>query len=517
VALKPEVLVIKDLAGGDIVAGGGPNVIILGEAQDGPSLNVDGKLIEIGGSQDVINKLGPILFSNPAHDVAFAYLEMAGAKFWWGRVIGTGGVKALVNLNDFNGSPAQTVRAEWNGVGAHPSTSGLEYKMRISRGRGSTTDTGAGRVDTKYELLDPTNRALTTLDGVNMITTDQNYAVSLWNDLGALCRLVDLSPSDTYQNTDEPAVGTYNFTLGANPIAATTTERQLAADALALQPVGYHATVGVWGWPSADVNYLASKVAPRLSTVVSHLADGATPSSATTHINAITANRDSVAVFSGWGVRLRNSQKRVPGLPQVLAMATLAAQTGDAAGRSVNLTGANVPDGGWLSFDAVTEADRSSYATPRCNPLYSTSSTTTRVVVGDVLTLEEGRYSQWGVRRADNLILRDVLDFLNNVVNLRPEYPFARKVNNLNVALTLNTFAKIKQQITALFESYPATLLGGAEGIGWAWAADGVNTQDGFDPQFKLGTEPAGVARRMQLLIGQVGGRFAVVATEGGN
>ena len=66
--------------------------------------------------------------------------------------------------------------------------------------------------------------------------------------------------------------------------------------------------------------------------------------------------------------------------------------------------------------------------------------------------------------------------------------------------------------IRMLFQDYPATLLSGGRGTGWDWAADGVNSTDGFEPRFKLGTAPAGVARIIYLLIGRVDGRF--VATQ---
>jgi hypothetical protein len=266
----------------------------------------------------------------------------------------------------------------------------------------------------------------------------------------------------------------------------------------------------VVGWAPADINVLAPLARAKWSTVVSHLAKAATPTSAQTHADGITAARDAVVVTRGWGRWFRNSAKWIPGLAQVLAKAVLA---GRRTGGSVNLTGANEAEDRWLDFETVNPTEREGFAAARCNPLYRVANRyQTGVIVGDVLTLASGRYSQWGVRRADNLIVTDILEYLDSAVKLRAEYPFGLKTGLVHSPITLSTFNTIDRDITSLFDSYPATLLSGGRGAGWDWAADGVNTVDGFEPRFKLGTAPAGVARIIYLLIGRVDGRF--VATQ---
>lgn len=513
-AQAPKVIVQQDSsAAGALALAPTDKVVILAETRDGPSLNADGKLIFIGGIEDVYQKLGRNLASSPVLDMLASKFDIDQTPFYVGRVTGaTSGVKAQTAvIVDIQGSPGNSIRATWWGMGAD----GNLYSLKVSRGRLSTSDTGAGRVDTKLELIETASgKVIASLDNLVMDTSKANYAVDSWNALGTLCTLADQTPSDTYEIADEPAVGTYAFSSGADPVAATTTERQAAADKLALVAELDFALIGVQSWPAADVNYLAGKAATPLWTIIAHLADGTTSSAAATFEAAITSSRDRVALHAGWGKNLRNPKKRIPGLGQVLAQAVLGSRTPQ--GRSANLTGANQAIDRWIEFDTYTQSELEAFAAARTNPMYRVANNyQTGVIVADVLSLsKEPRYSQWGSRRGDDQILYDIVSYLNNRVKLSKNFPFGLKVSGINAPISLDSLSRIDGDIVRLMAEYPVSLLSGGRGTGWDWAGDIVNGVDGPEPVFKLGTDVAKVGRILTVLIGEVQGRFTVQSVE---
>lgn len=508
----PKVVIINDARGGGVIAGAGGQfpIVFLGEAADGPSLNADGALIRINGSADVQKWLGPPSFGNYWHDVLQAFLDMAGVPCLFGRVTGAGGAKAQVDLDDFAATPAPTARFRWRGPSSLPSLPGSQYKIRVSRGRRSTSDAGAGRVDTKLELLSPTGEVLASLDEVEMDPQSPRYAPVAWNALGAQCEMLDLSPSDPYENTDEPAVGTFSFAAGADPAAVTAAERQAAAAALDGAQAAHFALVGVVAWGATELNALLGYAEANLWQVIVHLAEGATPTTAAALEAALTTNRDRVALHRGWGKWFRNPAKSIPGIAQVMAGAVIAARSG--GGLLVNATGANLAEDRWVDFEPVSRGDREGFAAARTNPLYRKSSRyLSGVVVADVLSLStDPAYAQWGSRRAVDLVVSDVLAYLNDRVLLNVVgYPFAATTQPGAADVNQSTFNQIDADVASLFSQYPAGLLAGGRGVGWDWAAEGVrNGLEGPEPVFLLGVAPAKAARIIYVKIGVVEGRF---------
>jgi hypothetical protein len=214
-------------------------------------------------------------------------------------------------------------------------------------------------------------------------------------------------------------------------------------------------------------------------------------------------------VHRGWGTYWRNGDKRIPGLGQVLAQAVVTARAG--GGRAVNVTGAGIAVDQWTKFDT----DAKGFAASRTNPLYFRRSDRygNGVVIGDVLSLsKERKYAQWGSRRADDLILYDVVQYLDNRVKLNPNYPWGSTKDD---PTSQGTAQKVDDEIAALFAQYPLTLLSGPRGTGWDWRFDNIiNGADGPEPVFLLGTDPAKVGRIFYVKIGQVAGRFTVVGAQ---
>ena len=510
----PKVIVEQDNSGATPFLNPDVNkIILLLESPDGPSLNADGILMKINGP-DENSRLGRNLASNPALDVIAMFQDIARVPLYVGRVTGAGGAKAATaDINDFNGVPAATLKGNWRGLG----TEGNLYALRVSRGAQSTTDTGAGRVDTKLEIIEiATSRVVAVQDRLVMNTASERYALTVWNAQSSYpATLTDLNAADTYQNTDEPAVGTYNFTGGTAPAAATATERQAAIDALDAAQTTKFAIVGFWSWGATECNYAAGKAAAKLWTIIDYLADGTTPAAALTRRAAITSANDRVAMHAGWGKSVRNSSKRIPGIAQVLGQAVVAARF--FGGRGVNTTGANQAVDMWTEFDPVSETQREAFADARTNPLYMVNNRYQRgVVIGDVLALynTDARYAQWGSRRGDDLILSDVIAYLENRVALNGEYLFGPKVAGVNAPISVATLSKIDGEITRLFAEYPPTLLTGGRGVGWDWFGDVQNGVDGPEPIFLLGTDIAKVGRIFKVKIGRVEGRFTVLSTQ---
>jgi hypothetical protein len=515
---KPDVLRRLNLVQ-SLVPGETDNVIILGESVDGYSLNFDNQLISIFDLD--LSKLGTNLASSPLHEVLKSTLELGLTKFKFGRITGAGGAKAqTVVINDFNGAPAPTLRFQWT-LGSE----GNLYRIDIARGKGSTTDTGAGRLDTKVSLIEiATGKVLKSLDGVTMNRAGTSYLVGLWNAFGLNAIATDQTPNDTYENTDEPAIGSYVFTGGIAPAAATDTEIQAAITALVARADTMLAFIGVYGFSSTNLNLLAANSFNKLWTIADHLVDGATAATAKARDTALTNNTQSVASFVGWGYWKTNPYKRIPGLGQAMGLALRIGRE-----RSLNFTGANIAVSGWQaaqdpvtgstppSFDPPTELD--GFADAYTNPIYEipAGEGRTGVVVMDVLShSRDVRYAQWGYWRAECAVVRDVMNYLKRII-LNPEYPFGKKsVAGVQAAITKSTFDKIKSEIKSLIAQYPPGLLQDtAEGLGWGWSSDGSNTTTGFKPKFTLGLNFAGVAREIEFEVGAVPGQVAVAVVGG--
>lgn len=512
---SPKVIFLPDESGASPRASQGVTVVILGQAPDGPSLNVDGALMILSSIEDINLRLGRNTAVHIAHEICAEFFDRARTPFYFGRITGTGGVKAQTPvINDLAGTPVATLRASWAGQ----STNGNRYSLKVSRGRLSTTDTGAGRKDTKLELIETlTNKVIQVLEGT-MDVSSRAYLVNAWNNLKTVCNLADQTPNDTYENTDEPLVGTYAFTGGVDPIAMTSTEIQAAVDNLDTAQNLNKALVGVWGWTAAEVNYLANKAEAHRWHIIDQLEETVTPASAKTHADGITTSRKSVSTYRGWGLRVENSladpvatqiDKRTPGLPVVLAQAVRGARNGN--GRAYNQVGAGEIVDGWVSFDGVTPGDKELYAQARVNPLYFEEFEGQKgVVIGDVLTLaDDGRYNQFPAKRVDDLIFSDIEAYLNNRVKLKDGYLWG---TTKEADLSVSTAAQIDADIVRLFVQYPNTLLSGGRGVGWEWQFhDLINGTDGPEPVFKLGTAPAQIGRIFTVLVGRVEGRFGVI------
>ncbi|HXF03775.1 MAG TPA: hypothetical protein VNJ87_00150, partial [Candidatus Macondimonas sp.] len=160
----------------------------------------------------------------------------------------------------------------------------------------------------------------------------------------------------------------------------------------------------------------------------------------------------------------------------------------------------------------VSRGEREGFAAARTNPLYRKSSRYLNgVVVADVLSLStDPAYAQWGSRRAVDLVVSDVLAYLNDRVLLNVVgYPFAATTQPGAADVNQSTFNQIDADVTSLFGQYPAGLLAGGRGVGWDWAAEGVrNGLEGPEPVFLLGVAPAKAARVIYVKIGVVEGRF---------
>lgn len=506
----PTVFREYDNSAAPIQAGqGNIKVIVVGESTDGASLNADNALPFIGAADALERILGRRSSSLVAYETLEMIFDIAEAGVYFGRVVGAGGVKAQTAvINDITAGPTPALRATWRGVGVN----GNRFRLVVSRGRLSTADTGAGRVDTRLTLIEiATARVVYTLDNLVMNSAAENYTVDTWNAAGQPCILADQTLADTYDNLDEPAVGNYDFTGGTDPAAAGSTERQAAVDKLAALPSTRGARVGVYGWPAADVQYLASKARAMSWKVVAHLADGATPSSAATFTAGITSALERVAVFTGWGKPARYPTKRIPGLGQVLAQMIVGARRG--AGLSVNDIGANEATDVWVEFDPLLESDRQAFSNARANPLrFKQNRYQNGVVVGDVQSLStDPRYDQIGKTAGEDLIADDVIDWLEANVLLNNDYPIHAKANGQNTDLTIASLNSIDARILEVLTTrYPATLIDRARGVGWDWRGD-ITTGSNPEWVFWLGLDVAGVGRVAYVKIGQVPGRFAIL------
>jgi hypothetical protein len=510
----------RELATGSNVLrpGDADTIIFLMESRDGSSLNADAKLIAINGFDDLV-KLGQNRPGSVTIDTLQSFIDIGNTTFKIGRVTGSGGVKAQTAvISDFNATPAATLRAFWRGVG----TDGNGFSLVIARGPKSSTDTGAGRVDTLVQLIETASgKVYGSFEGT-MNQDDQYYLITNWNARGYLNTLTDQSLSDTYNNADEPAVGTYAFTGGTDPASATTTERQAAATVLAGLPESRFALIVTVDWDTGALNVLGAGAVENLWSIVNHFGDGQTPAGAKTIADAISSARQAFAMFTGWGWRYRNNRKRIPGVGQVAGLASLIG-----AQKSPNMVGANIAVDGWVSpgqnnagdfippFDVPSKTDREAFAQARVNPLRWITGKRNGVIVGDVLSLSsDDRYSQWGMWRGENFIVRDVISYLENEVLLNPDYPFVLKdANGIEAGISLSTFAKVKAKIANLMKQYPSGLLpSSVEGEGWSWAGQTNPISGGFEVLFTLGLDIAGVPRVIRLRSDQVSARVAVLA-----
>lgn len=496
-------------AAGPIVSEG-LNLLVLGEGNDGPSLNGDGKLIRIASISD-IDKLGSATAGLATHDEIKKHFALGGKAFWFGRVIGASGVKAQTSvINDIQVTPVVSLRLVWEGVG----TDGNQYSLKISRGFNSSSDTGAGRLDSRVELLK--NGVLvpgSAIDGKNMNAASSDYILANWNGRG-FGALTDQTPADTYDNLDEPAIGTYALAGGVNHAAVTTTERQAAATALDSLS-GYDlADVVIAGWAATDVNFLAGKCLAHFWTLFAIQPSSVNAAASAAYNAAITTNKDFVSVLNGYGIASANGLKTISGAPVVTSSLQKFAGI---TGKQVNDIGMNQGTDGWDSFSEPNASDKQVFTDSRTIPIYRIPITDRerggQVVIGDCLSLAPGRYSQIGTRRTDNMVLTDVLATINaRVIGDTTNYPISNKVLGVHPVENVNTFRKIGQLIQTVFSSYPSNLFIGSKGVGYDWSCDTISGIDGAELQIKLGTAPSGTIRIAYVLLGGVVGRFTVVS-----
>ncbi len=509
-AEAPKIRVIDDNeTAGDVIISSGTNVIILAEANSGLSLNLDNVLIRIDDESEIDLKLGRTLATQTINDQVRAFLDQTKSGLWVGRVTGAGGAKAAsAAILDFQGVPVATAQFRSKRLSADDN----RFSVRVSRGRYSTSDTGAGRIDTKIELLiAATLEVIGTINEANMDVASENYALTAWNNnFGDFIEMIDAAPSGVYTNTTEPAVGTYALSGGTDPAAASSTERGAAALALADLTDVANALVGAV-WTASDVTTLANAITPLGHSTLAHLGDLTTPSAASIYTTALPASSD-IAVSSGWGAWWRNKNKRLPGLVQVLAQAVISARPD--GNRSYNKVGANIAVKGWSSFDSNVKKE--GFAAANVNPLFYVSDKRRKgVIIRDVLSQSlDPRYRQWSTKRAQNMIVADVTSFLETDVLLRDEYLFGNKVAGVNADISVDSFARADAQIEEIFAQYPASLLTGKRGKGWDWRGDVINGTDGPEPVFYLGLSIGKVARIIWLRIGKVEGRFVAVEVE---
>jgi hypothetical protein len=517
----PKTVRVYDNGNAPIQAGSGVPVVFLVESNDGADLNNDNVLYDIGSKEEFEASIGRITPSSNAIETIQSYFDICAGRAMVGRITGTGGTKAttavIVDVTPV--TPVNTLQATWRGKGVN----GNLYSLRVTRGRKSTTDTGAGRVDTKIELIEAaTARVLGFQDELVMNVNSSQYALRVWNVAGYPCVLVDSTPADSYQNTDEPAVGTYAFSAGTDPASSLDAQIQLAVDKLSEHAETRDARIGVVDWTSTNVNYLAAKAESLSWKIVAYLHNNTTPSSAATFVAGVTTNLARVAVFVGSGYTTNHSAKRISGVGQVLAQMVVGARR--EGGRSVNDMGAGDRVSIWQSFDLLTPAARDGYALARVNPLYmkpAAGSLDAGVIVGDVLSLSnDSRYNQIIHICGEDLVVNTLTDWLDEYVNLKLEYPIQPKLGGVNTDITLDSLSRMDSKIKVLMENdFPKTLFGKARGKsgGWDWRGDTQTDSDGTNWVFWLGLDIAGVGRISTIKIGRVAGRFAVIsAAQGG-
>jgi hypothetical protein len=514
----PKVIRVYDTSNAPIQAGSGVPVVFLVESNDGADINNDNVLYSISSSEEFEASIGRVVSSLNAIETLQSYFDICQGRAFVGRITGAGGAKAATAaILDFTPvTPVVTLQGTWRGKGVN----GNLYSLRVTRGRKSTTDTGAGRVDTKIELLETaTSRVLGFQDELVMDVNSSSYALNIWNAAGYPCVLVDSTPADSYQNTDEPAVGTYAFSAGTDAAAPVSAQYQLAADKLSEHTETRDARVGIVGWAATDANYLAGLSEPLSWKVIPYLPNGTTPSSAATFVSGITTKLARVGVFAGWGKTTRYPSKKISGLGQVLAQMVVSARR--EGGKAVNTIGANEAIDIWQEFDLLTPAAREGYASTRVNPLYKkVNRYQNGVVVGDVQSLSsDPRYSQIGHISGEDLVVNDITDWLDANATANNNFVYQPKVGGVNTGLTLDSLSRIDSNIAALLSlEYPKTLFGKTRGQsgGWDWRGDVQTDSDGTNPVFWLGLDIAGVGRIATVKIGQVAGRFAVISAQQG-
>jgi hypothetical protein len=516
----PKTIRVYDNSNAPIEAGSGVPVVFLVQSNDGADLNVDNALYQISSKEEFEASIGRRASGLNAIETIESYFDICKGSAFVGRITGVGGAKATTaEILDFTAvTPVVTLQGTWRGKGVN----GNLYSLRVTRGRKSTTDTGAGRVDTKIELLETaTARVLGFQDELVMDVNSSKYALSIWNAAGYPCVLVDSTPADSYQNTDEPAVGTYAFSAGTDAAAPVPAQYQLAADKLSEHTETRDARVGVVGWGATDVNYLAGKAETLTWKIIAYLEATATPSSAATFVSGITTNLARVAVFAGWGKTTSYPDKNISGVGQVLAKMVLGARR--EGGKSVNDMGAGERVSIWQEFDLLTPSAREGYASTRVNPLYkkpATKKLDAGVIIGDVLSLSNDlRYSQIIHICGEDFVTNDITDWLDEYVNNKLEYPIQAKVGGVNTEITLDSISRVDSNIKSLMTfEYPKTLFGKTRGKsgGWDWRGDTQTDSDGTNWVWWLGLDIAGVGRISTIKIGRVAGRFAVISAQQG-
>lgn len=130
------------------------------------------------------------------------------------RVVGTGAAKATVTVQDRNATPADTVAFSAKYEGAYGNN------LKVSVEDNAVTEYVDIRVFYK-------NVQVEFYEKVNMDKDSSSYLVSIINGKSQWITAEDKAPSDTYEVTDNPAVGDYPLSAGSD---GTITEADYIGD-----------------------------------------------------------------------------------------------------------------------------------------------------------------------------------------------------------------------------------------------------------------------------------------------
>jgi hypothetical protein len=501
-----ETRVIESAAPAPARASRGAKFVFIGDFPDGATLNGQNAIKSIFSTSDLIKKYGYPRASTGILDIVKSHFEMASVgDIYAGRVIGTGGAPAQTALIE---DSAVVGNARYRATWRYPSTAGNSYDFVVEAGQQSTA---SSRVDSKvyYKNRITGEVELESVVYGNANPASSDYFIAKFNAQGLPIILSDSFADTGYTVVDEPELGVYALAGGTN--AAAPIAGDWTAAVTALQNTGLRRAVIVVDStaPQAQVQSLMDIGASQRWMILQALADGTTPEANETYTELFTSNRHRLSVFKGAGQRSNATTRRLSLIGGVTSQAALSwLQTKG----SVNLTGANEEITGWLYADGLSEDDKKKYAKARVNPIYmrDSSSVGSGVVIGDVLTLDKtNTYQQWGMVVAMDMVVQDIVDWIDFHVRLKNAYPFARKVNGQISPISQDSLNRIAGQISDLFDKYPNTLLAGGKGIGWDWDGDTVEEAGETMPFFRLGLLFAGVARRIIIEIGRVEGRFS--------
>lgn len=198
--------------GGGSLASGSGRLFFFDTAERGPDLaqdlDLDGFRKRYGENSRAA-KLARLYFAQRS-----PFLTGRGAgPITFARVRSSTAVKAFINVVDRTPvTPVNTVKFEANGYGTY----GNSISVVVTDGRVTdTVDLSIRNSGVQVELI----------TSLNMNRDDAaRYLVNKVNNVSNWIRAVDLTPSDTYQATDNPANGTYTLASGSDGGAIGNTD-----------------------------------------------------------------------------------------------------------------------------------------------------------------------------------------------------------------------------------------------------------------------------------------------------